>query len=80
MPDKDNILDVEILTGLPVDYEVLSKFCHQCLKAPAKDDIMFEEWQAEHVSKCGENYEGSANSMEQECATLIWQRSGRKTD
>ena len=69
---------VEILTGLPVDYEVLSNFCHQCLKAPAKDDIAYKEWQAKHSRKCGKNYDGSANSMEQECARLIWQRSVRK--
>ena len=30
---------IEILTGLPVDYQVLSNFCHQCLKAPKKKTI-----------------------------------------
>ena len=69
---------IEILTGLPVDYEVLSNFCHQCLKAPSRDDAMYGEWQAKHVLKCGKNYEGSANSMEQECAKLLWQRSVEK--
>eukprot|EP00795_Rhopilema_esculentum_P011853 gene11853-2397_t len=29
---------IEILTGLPIDYEVLSKFSHQCLKSPEKND------------------------------------------
>ena len=69
---------IEILTGLPVDYEVLSNFCHQCLKAPSRDDVMYGQWQAKHALKCSKNYEGSANSMEQECARLMWKRSVEK--
>ena len=69
---------IEVLTGLPVDYEVLSNFCHQCLRAPDKDDSMYGEWKAKHVAKCGKNCEGTANSLEQECARLMWQRSMKK--
>ncbi len=25
---------IDLLTGLPLDYEVLCNFCHQCLKGP----------------------------------------------
>ena len=61
------------VTGLPVDFEVLSNFCFKC-KAPAErpDD---PSWQERHLSKCLKNYDGSAKSMEVECALRMWRRS-----
>ncbi len=39
------------------------------------DDENFDEWLQSHSEKCSKNYEGSANSMEMECAKRIWERS-----
>ena len=69
---------IELLTGLPIDFQVLSNFCHQCCKSPEKDDPSYAEWISNHAAKCSKNYNGSANSMEQHCALLIWQRSVAK--
>lgn len=69
---------IDLLTGLPIDFEVLCNFCHQCLKAPDKEDPTYAEWIAKHSAKCGKNYDGSANSMEQQCAFVIWKRSVQK--
>ena len=69
---------IDLLTGLPIDYEVVCNFCHQCFKAPGRDDPEYTEWQTKHQAKCAKNYDGSANSMEQECANRIWQRSVAK--
>ena len=69
---------IDVLTGLPIDYEVLCNFCHQCLKAPSADDPNYAEWQENHSLKCSKNYDGTANSMEQECAKRLWNRSVAK--
>ena len=69
---------IDLLTGLPIDFQVLSNFCHQCCKAPDKDDRNYAERISNHAAKCSKNYDGSANSMEQDCALLIWQRSVAK--
>ncbi len=69
---------IDLLTGLPIDYEVLCNFCHQCLKAPKDDDPNYDEWIANHKANCSKNYSGSANSMEQEIAKRIWGRSETK--
>ena len=69
---------IDLLTGLPIDYEVLSNYCLKCQLAPSKDDENFDEWLQNHSEKCSKNYEGSANSMEMECAKRIWERSEEK--
>ena len=71
---------IDLLTGLPVDYEVLSSYCLQCQLAPTNDDENLHEWQQNQSSKCSKNYEGSANSMEMECARWIWERSQEKNN
>ena len=69
---------IDLLTGLPIDYEVLSNFCLKCQLAPPKSDESYKCWEENHAKKCLKNYEGSANSMEMECAQRIWKRSERK--
>ncbi len=69
---------IDLLTGLPLDFEVLSNFCHKCNLSPAEDDPDYNEWQEQHKSDCQKNYEGSANAMEVECAKRIWSRSVEK--
>ncbi len=66
---------IEIITGLPIDYVVLSNFCHHGLQSPSSKDPQYLEWQETHKKKCSKNYSGSSNSMEQECAMIMWKRS-----
>lgn len=62
---------IDLLTGMPVDFEVLSNFCSKC---DGKGDAD-AEWKEKHASSCSKNYDGSAGSMEVECALRIWGRS-----
>ena len=66
---------IDLITGLPIDYEVLSNFCLKCQLAPPQEDEKYEEWKKKHAPNCLKNYDGSANSMEMECAKRIWERS-----
>lgn len=69
---------IDIITGLPVDYEVLSNFCLKCHFSRKEDDPCYEQWQESHKVDCQKNYDGSANSMEVECAKRMWSRSVEK--
>ena len=69
---------IDLLTGLPLDYEVLCNCCHQCLKGPKPEQPEYQDWREKHAVKCSKNYEGTSNSMEQECASRIWNRSVAK--
>ena len=69
---------IDLLTGLPIDYEVLSNFCLQCQLAPSSEDENLHDWLQKHSEHCSKNYAGSANSMELECARRIWERSEQK--
>ena len=64
-------LVIDLLTGLPIDFEVLSNFCSKC-EAMSDSD---QAWKEKHKSSCAKNYEGSSGSMEVECALRIWKRS-----
>ena len=64
---------IDLLTGLPIDYEVLSNYCSKC--ANEEDQTADPEWKAKHAESCSKNCDGSAGSMEVECATRIWKRS-----
>ncbi|KAL2087970.1 hypothetical protein ACEWY4_016798 [Coilia grayii] len=71
---------IDILTGLVVDFEVLSSYCHTCtLRECARRDGKctqeeFEEWRETHVD-CVKNFSGSSKAMEQEVAKRMWGRS-----
>ncbi|KAL2085777.1 hypothetical protein ACEWY4_019097 [Coilia grayii] len=71
---------IDILTGLVVDFEVLSSYCHTCtLRECARRDSKctqeeFEEWRETHVD-CAKNFLGSSKAMEQEAAKRMWGRS-----
>ena len=64
---------IELLTGLPLDHEVLSNFCRKCKVMEQSDQS--EEWKLKHSRNCLKNFEGSANAMEAECAVQMWKRS-----
>ena len=75
---------IDIVTGLVVDFEVLSKFCLACSIAtasfqPGSDEYI--EWQADHnfSGECEINFSGSSGAMEIEAAEVIWKRSTDKS-
>ena len=35
---------IDLLTGLPIDYEILSNFCQQCQLAQSSEDEIFDDW------------------------------------
>ena len=41
---------IDFITGLPIDYEVLSNFCLKCQLAPPQEDEKYEEWKKKHAS------------------------------
>ncbi|KAF8793037.1 hypothetical protein HNY73_004566 [Argiope bruennichi] len=69
---------VDILTGLIIDFEIISKYCPEC--TTAKRDLgekspEFSIWYKTHKSDCSKNYMGSSNSMETKAAEILWKRS-----
>ena len=69
---------IDVLTGLVVDYVVLSKYCHACSTKKSKlgeDSEEYKEWYQGHEDQCAINYIGSSNAMEVEAARRLWQRS-----
>lgn len=71
---------IDILTGLVIDFTVISKYCHQCTKTAAdlgKESAEFFVWYKSHKdsSACEKNYEGSSGSMEAFAAEILWRRS-----
>ena len=67
---------IDLLTGYPIDFEVLSNYCSKCNIAEERqyDDV----WKASHVENCQKNFSGSAAAMEVECAKRLWTRSVEK--
>eukprot|EP00112_Aurelia_sp_Birch-Aquarium-sp1_P022795 Seg6549.1 transcript_id=Seg6549.1/GoldUCD/mRNA.D3Y31 product="hypothetical protein" protein_id=Seg6549.1/GoldUCD/D3Y31 len=64
---------IELNTGLPIDYEVLSNFCIKC--KIAENEGTSDEWKAKHAENCPKNFHGTSNAMEVECAKRLWRRS-----
>lgn len=74
---------IDIYTGLIVDFEVVSKYCHECTKTAAELGAKSAEYSVWHEShktsgKCEKNYEGSSASMEVYAAEVLWKRSIEK--
>ena len=67
---------IDIITGLPIDYEVLSNFCLKCKVAESKEPS--DEWKEKHATNCPRNFLGTSNAMEVECAKRLWGRSVQK--
>ncbi|XP_069673452.1 uncharacterized protein [Periplaneta americana] len=76
-------LVIDILTGLVIDYEVLSKFCHACSFAAAdlgENSPEYKFWLDGHEKSgdCNKNYTGSSNAMETVAAERLWLRSEKE--
>ncbi|XP_076049360.1 uncharacterized protein LOC143030038 [Oratosquilla oratoria] len=74
---------IECHTGIVLDFEVLSSYCHACSVLTGKyekNKITKEELTAKldnHKKKnlCKKNFPGPSGSMEPECALRMWKRS-----
>lgn len=63
-------------TGFIVDYEVLSNYCHKCVKQKKK--VLTDEQKEQHKNECHVNFEGKSGAMEKQQAIIMWQRSEEK--
>ena len=71
---------IEVQTGLVIDYEVLSNYCHASALAEnslGKGTAALQAWKAAHTA-CDNNFDGSSKAMEAEAARRIWARSLEK--
>lgn len=71
---------IDVLTGVALDYVVLSKYCHMCENTANELDKNSPEyaiWHECHVSsgECQKNYFASSNAMEKDAAEIMWSRS-----
>ncbi|GFW87110.1 uncharacterized protein TNCV_5124641 [Trichonephila clavipes] len=63
---------IDILSGLVLDFEVLSKYCHNCVVAGRDmgvDSAEFHIWQKGHADECDKNFDGTSGAME--CLSFI---------
>ena len=67
---------IDTLTGLVLDYAVLSRYCIECeLVGKQLSGEELEMWQHLHEDSCTINHRGSSGSMETEAAKVMWARS-----
>ena len=70
---------IDLLTGLRVDFHVLSKYCQKCettgKKMEAVGLLAYQVWYQDHMSECQKNFDGSSGMMEVEGAKVMWLRS-----
>ena len=65
---------IEMLTGLVLDYAVLSRYCVECeLVGKRLSGEELETWKQLHADTCSINHTGSSGSME--TAKVMWARS-----
>ncbi|GFS69492.1 uncharacterized protein TNCV_3893701 [Trichonephila clavipes] len=68
---------IDILSGLVLDFEVLSKYCQNCVVAGRDmgvDSAEFHIWQKGHVDECDKNFDGTSGAMEMHAALIMWRR------
>ncbi|GFT92142.1 uncharacterized protein TNCV_3151171 [Trichonephila clavipes] len=69
---------IDILSGLVLDFEVLSKYCHNCVvtgRDMGVDSAEFHIWQKGHADECDKNFDGTSGAMEMHAALIMWRRS-----
>lgn len=64
---------IELISGLVLDYVVLSNFCAGCESGPKEGDPAYEEWKENHV--CQRNTTKKAGEMEVEAGLILFKRS-----
>jgi hypothetical protein len=66
---------IGVMTGLVLDYHLLSKYCHACEQNKARlTPDEFVAWQRGH-DDCCKNHHESSTKMEQVAAEVMWGRS-----
>ncbi|GFW95779.1 uncharacterized protein TNCV_5023141 [Trichonephila clavipes] len=66
------------VTGLVLDFEVLSKYCQNCVFAGRDmgvDSAEFHIWQKGHADECDKNFDRTSGAMEMHAALIMWRRS-----
>jgi putative NIF3 family GTP cyclohydrolase 1 type 2 len=70
---------IDLLTGVCIDWHVMSKFCQKCEKEGAKmkavGQMAYNQWWNDHQEDCSKNFEGSSGMMEVDGALELWKRS-----
>ncbi|GFW16665.1 uncharacterized protein TNCV_2352871 [Trichonephila clavipes] len=69
---------IDILSGLVLEFEVLSKYCHNCVVAGRDmgvDSAEFHIWQKGHADECDKNFDGTSGAMEMQAALIMGRRS-----
>ncbi|GFT69835.1 uncharacterized protein TNCV_3914451 [Trichonephila clavipes] len=64
--------------GLVLDFEVLSKYCHNCVVAGRDmgvDSAEFHIWQKGHADERDKNFDGTFGAMEMHVALIMSRRS-----
>ncbi|GFY03512.1 uncharacterized protein TNCV_3211491 [Trichonephila clavipes] len=67
-------LIIDILSGLVIDFEVLWKYCHNCVIAGRDmgvDSAEFHIWQKGHADECDKNFDGTSGAMEMPAALIM---------
>ena len=64
---------VDVQSGLVLDTQVLSNYCHRCEVGPKPTSPNYIQWRASHG--CQKNFDGSSNVMEAEAAVATFRRS-----
>ncbi len=67
---------IDLLTGLPIDFEVLSNYCSKC--SSTADEKKDQEWVEKHAPNCSKNFNGTSGAMEVAAAERLWKRSIEK--
>lgn len=68
---------IDVITGLVIDFEVLSKYCRVCetqKRKTSEESDEFEAWYLTHQPLCQANYDGSSPAKETEAAERMWRR------
>lgn len=69
---------IEVMTGLIIDFHVLSKYCHACELHKGLPEDELQQWKVTHTEDCCINHQLSSKAMEQEAAKVMWGRSLEK--
>lgn len=73
---------IDALTGLVIDYHVLSTFCHKCRMKESEELTEAERvaWLEKHHDECLRNHQASSKAMERDAALFLWSNSIERTD
>ncbi|GFV75930.1 uncharacterized protein TNCV_1455271 [Trichonephila clavipes] len=69
---------IDILSGLVLDFEVLSKYCQNCVVAGRDmgvDTAEFHIWQKGHADEYDKTFDGTSGAMEMYAGLIMWRRS-----